>query len=347
MRNRLLILFGVSLFLLVLTAGLIGYNYYQKIFAPNVPSNLTENHLYIPTNSTFEQVVDSLTQNGFIEDRNSFINIAKRMNYEKPIMRAGRFEIQPNWSNYDLIGHLRSGEQATVKLILTNEWLPENVAAKAARFIEPDSIDLLLTLKDEAYLKEIGYTPESLMSLFIPNTYDFYWTTSPQEFVERMVKEHEKFWSKDNRMEKAKKLEMTPNKVYTLASIVEKETLRGEEKRRMAGVYLNRLKEGMLLQADPTAVFARRDFATKRVTNYHTKFDSPYNTYLYTGLPPGPISMASISSIDAVLNSENHNYYYFCAKGDGTGYHNFANSLEQHNRNAQIYYRNLRKRGLR
>ncbi len=347
MRNRLLIIFGVSLFALVVVAGLAGYSYYQKIFAPNVPTELSNSHLLIPTNSSFEQVLDSLTQNDFIEDQNSFVAVAKRMNYEKLVMRSGRFEIQPNWSNYDLIAHLRGGEQATVKVVLTNERLVENVAAKAARFIEPDSIDLLLTLKDEIYLKSIGYTPESLMSLFIPNTYDFYWNTSPQEFVERMKKEHEIFWGKDNRKAKAEQLDMTPNEVYTLASIVEKETLRSEEKRRMAGVYLNRLKKGMLLQADPTAVFARRDFAAKRVTNYHTQFDSPYNTYMYIGLPPGPISMASISSIDAVLNSERHDYYYFCAKGDGTGYHNFAKTLAQHNQNAQIYYRKLRERGLR
>jgi UPF0755 protein len=221
-----------------------------------------------------------------------------------------------------------------------------NVAAKAARFIEPDSLAIVRLFQDQDYLDSIGYNTETLMTLFIPNTYEFYWNTTPRAFVERMIKEHDKFWNKERRA-KAEKLGLNPAEVYTLASIVERETLRNDEKQRMAGVYHNRILKGMLLQADPTAVFASRDFNTPRVTNYHLSIDSPYNTYKYTGLPPGPISMSSISSIDAVLNRESHDYLYFCAKGDGSGYHNFAKTLAAHNQNAAIYRENLRKRGKR
>ncbi|MEM0993615.1 MAG: endolytic transglycosylase MltG [Bacteroidota bacterium] len=338
---------GLLVLLLLLVGTVFAWRYYQMIYQPNVPEQLSQEYLYIPTGASFEQVLDSLEHHNMLLDTTGFEAIASRMNYIKAEMRAGRYKIKGGWSNYALIRHLRGVKQATVKVVLNNERLPENVAAKAARFLEADSIAILDLMQDEAYLATIGYTPETLMSLFIPNTYDFYWNSSPEAFMERMIKEHDRFWDSNGRKRKANKREMTPAEVYTLASIVERETLRGDEKKRMAGVYLNRLKTGMLLQADPTAVFGRRDFGAKRVTWYHTKFDSPYNTYMYAGLPPGPISMASISSIDAVLNAEAHDYLFFCAKGDGSGYHNFAKSLAQHNENRKIYVKNLKKRGKR
>ena len=321
--------------------------YHKFVGAPVVPPGLEDYYIRIPTHSSFEDVMDILENKGVLKDRKVFTLLAERMSYKRDPMRAGRYELQPGWSLIQLIRHLRGGKQAPVDVILTNERLPENVAAKAARFIEPDSVDILALFQDEAYLASIGYTPETLMSLFIPNTYEFFWNTSPRSFVERMVKEHDAFWNSEGREKKAEALEMTPQEVYTLASIVEKETLVKSEKPRMAGVYLNRLKTGMRLQADPTAVFARRDFDTPRVTHYHTKYDSPYNTYLYAGLPPGPISMASISSIDAVLNAEKHDYIFFCAKGDGSGLHSFAKTLGGHNQNVVEYKRNLQRRGLR
>jgi len=338
---------GAILALLFVVGGIFAWRFYQMIYKPNVPEALSTEYLLIPSGASFEQVMDSLTENGFLKDTTGFQAIAERMNYKKEKMRSGRYKIKGGWSNYELVRHLRSGEQATVKVVLNYERLPENVAAKAARFIEPDSTDLLQIIEDQAYMEKIGYTPETLMSLFIPNTYDFYWNSNPEDFMDRMIKEHKNFWDKDSRRTKAKTLNMTPEEVYTLASIVERETLRNDEKKRMAGVYLNRLEQGILLQADPTAVFGRRDFGAKRVTWYHTKFDSPYNTYMYKGLPPGPISMASISSIDAVLNSEQHDYIFFCAKGDGSGYHNFAVTNAQHEQNKKIYVSNLKKRGKR
>ena len=333
--------------LLILFTGISFFIYQKYIVGPNVPKGLPETYIHIPTNSSFDEVVELLKTEGIIKDEASFRWFAEYMKYQRDPMRAGRFKIQPAWSNIELIRHLRNGKQAPVKLVLNNERLIEEVAAKVARFIEPDSLEMITLLQDETYLEQIGYTNETLMSLFIPNTYEFFWNTTPEKFMERMIKEHDGFWQKDNRLEKATAINLSPAEVYTLASIVERETTQNTEKPRMAGVYLNRLEKGMLLQADPTSVFARRDFSARRVTDYHTKFDSPYNTYLYKGLPPGPISMASISSIDAVLNAEKHDYVYFCAKGDGSGLHNFAKTLAAHNQNASIYRRNLRKRGLR
>lgn len=327
---------------------LIGLFIYHKfVGASAVPQGLDDYYVQIPSNASFEDVMEILENKGVLKDRKVFTLLAERMSYKRDPMRAGRYELQPGWSLIQLIRHLRGGLQAPVDVILTNERLPENVAAKAARFIEPDSVEILALFQDEAYLASIGYTPETLMSLFIPNTYEFFWNTSPRNFVQRMIKEHDAFWDNDGRKKKAEALEMTPQEVYTLASIVEKETLVKSEKPRMAGVYLNRLKTGMRLQADPTAVFARRDFDTPRVTYYHIKYDSPYNTYMYAGLPPGPISMASISSIDAVLNAEVHDYLFFCAKGDGSGLHSFAKTLAGHNQNVVAYKQNLKKRGLR
>lgn len=346
MKRQMLWIVGI---LFMLGAVGIFYLYQRFIVNASVPSHLSEDKMvvYVPTGSTFEEVVDSLTLKGIIKDEALFRQLSERMNYQRDKMRAGRFEIEGGMRMHELIRHLRGGQQAPVNLVLTNERLLENVAAKVARFIEPDSSEMLRFFLTDPFIAESGYTEETLMSLFIPNTYEFFWNTSPKGFTERMIKEHDRFWSANNRRQKALEKGLSESEVYTLASIVEKETLRADEKERMAGVYLNRLKTGMLLQADPTSVFATRDFDTKRVTDYHTNFDSPYNTYKYKGLPPGPIAMASISSIDAVLNAEKHDYTYFCARGDGSGYHNFARTLAQHNRNAAIYRENLRKRGLR
>lgn len=337
---------GIAALLLLIVGGLIVYPKYRAFFEANVPQDLSDPFVHFPSGSNFDGVMDSLYQNDFLLDTASFRTAAARMNFIKPNMRSGRFEIQPGWSNVDLIRHLRAGEQATVKVILTNARLPEEVAGKVATFIEPDSLELLQAFQDRKILDELGYSEETLMALFIPNTYDFYWNTSAPDFLERMAREHKKFWEQDNRAQKAEKLDLTPQEVYTLASIVEKETNQNSEKRRMAGVYLNRLDRGMRLQADPTCVFATRDFEAKRVLHYHLQFDSPYNTYLYAGLPPGPIAMASIASIDAVLNAEEHDYLFFVARGDGTGLHTFAETLRGHNQNIQTYKANLRQRGL-
>ncbi len=335
----------IGLLILGAVVGVFGYQKYKAFFVANVPSELKKNFIEIPTGSTFDQITESLVNQGFIKDEVSFEEVSERLKYKREKMRTGRFKIEPGWSNVDLVRHLRNGKQEPVKVVLTHARLLENIAAKVSRFIEPDSATILRTFMDKEVQKKYGYTTETLPSFFIPNTYEFFWNTSAEGFMERMKKENDKFWKKENRLEKAKKIDLTPNEVYTLASIVEKETNQNSEKKRMAGVYYNRLKIDMPLQADPTLVFATRDFTAKRVLNKHKNIDSPYNTYKYTGLPPGPISMASIPSIDAVLNHEQHKYLYFCAKPDGSGFHDFAKTLAQHNVNARNYHRELNRRG--
>ena len=331
--------------LLLLGGAFWGWPYAKAIYFSGVPAQLQRSVLFIPSHARFEQVLDSLEQGGFISDKESFVWLAEKMNYKRDTMRGGRFEIQPGWSNRDLIGHLRAGKQAPVKVVLNVDRLPENVAGRVARFLEADSLALLRAFTDPAILNETGYTPETLISLFIPNTYEMFWTTDAKAFLQRMAREHDAFWDKNNRRAKAKALDMSPEQVYTLASIVERETNTNSEKPTIAGVYLNRLKINMLLQADPTAVFATRDFSTRRVTDFHTTFQSPYNTYVTKGLPPGPISMASISSIDAVLNAEQHDYLYFCAKPDDSGAHAFAASYAAHLVNARRFQAWLEQRG--
>jgi len=334
------------LLLVVFTIG-AWWMYHKYVTGARIPSDLKEYVIQIPTGSSFTEVVEILDEKGIVKEPDLFKVLAERMNYIQNPMRAGQYELKPGWNMVQLIRHLRGGKQMPIKVVLTNERMTENVAAKVARFIEADSLEIWQLFQNKDYLSEIGYTEETLMSIFIPNTYEVFWNTSPKRFMDRMIKEHERFWKKKSRLTKAKALDLEPWEVYTLASIVERETLKNSEKPKMAGVYLNRLDQDILLQADPTSVFARKDFNTKRVTKYHTQFDSPYNTYKYKGLPPGPISMSSIGSIDAVLDAEDHDYIFFCAKGDGSGLHNFAKTLSAHNQNAAIYRANLRKRGLR
>ncbi len=330
---------------ILLAGGYFAWQPLKAIYFSGVPKEVQNRFVCIPTGASFDEVVGILKTGGFIQDESDFRWLAEKMSYKRDKMRAGRFEIKPGWTNRELIQHLRTGEQAPVRVVLNNERLPEDVAGKVSAFIEADSLSLINTFRNQSFLNEIGYTYETLISAFIPNTYEMYWNTDAKGFVKRMLKEHDAFWDKNNRRQKAKNLGMTESEVYTLASIVERETNANVEKATIAGVYLNRLKIGMRLQADPTCVFATRDFTTHRVTEYHTTFDSPYNTYVYKGLPPGPISMASIPSIDAVLNAQQHKYLYFCAKPDDSGTHVFAESFAAHKVNADRFQAFVRQKG--
>ncbi len=333
------------LIFLLLALSIGGYFALQPIkgfLMPAVAENIADPYVCIPTGASFEDVVRILKRGGFIRDEVNFRWLAEQMNYKKDKMRVGRFLVEPGWTNRQLIQHLRTGEQAPVKVVLNNERLPEEVAGKVARFIEADSLSLLRVFRDKNLLQQYNLTDETLLTSFIPNTYEMYWNTDAPGFVAKMVKEHDAFWAKNNRKAKADALGMTTKEVYILATIVERETNAVSEKPTIAGVYLNRLKINMKLQADPTSVFATRDFTTHRVTEYHTTFDSPYNTYVYKGLPPGPISMASIPSIDAVLNYDHHNYLYFCAKPDESGTHAFAETFAAHKVNADRFQTYIR-----
>ena len=328
---------GLVVVVVALIVGFFLWGKYRDVVAANVPDELKSEYVLIPNNAAFSEVVDSLFTNHQLIDTVSFREVAELMSYKKSSMRAGRYKIKSGWSNKELITHLRGGQQAPVKVVFNIGRFVDDVAGKVAPSIQADSAEISQLLHNQQFITAQGYTDETLMSLLIPNTYEFFWNTSAKGFFERMVKEHKVFWGKENREAKAAALNMSKSEVYTLASIVERETNQVPEKKRIAGVYLNRIKKRMLLQADPTAVFATRDFAARRVLNKHINFDSPYNTYKYLGLPPGPISVASISSIDAVLNAESHDYFYFCAKPDNSGFHAFAKTLAGHNRNANKF----------
>lgn len=332
---------------LILMTGSGLFLLYQFIYSPVLPGSSQSKIIKIPSGTDFKGLLRILEKDEILSNTQIFSLLANKMNFKEGKVKSGLYKIEKGTNVIQLIRKLRAGDQDPVNVVLTTERMPENVAGKVATFIDSDSISLLELFNNNKLIDSEGFTKDNFQSLFIPNTYQMFWNTSPEDFLLRMKAEYDKFWQANQRKEKAALISLTPQEVYTLASIVEKETLQKSEKARIAGVYLNRLNIGMPLQADPTAVFARKDFLARRVTDYHTKFDSPYNTYKYTGLPPGPIAMSSISSIDAVLNPEKHNYLYFCAVGDDSGLHSFAKSLSEHNRNAQIYRGNLIRRGLR
>lgn len=334
-------------FALFIAALLYGWNTYRKVYKANVPSELKSDLIQIPSNTSFNEVTRLLHSNEILLDTNSFIWLSGKMNYNKPIVRSGQFKIPAGASNLELIRLLRSGKQEPQKVIINNERFIADIISNVCKQLEPDSISLMNLSRDTAFLSELGYNQDNLISMFIPNTYEFFWNTKPEDFFLRMKKESEKFWDKKGRIDKALELGLTEMEVYTLASIIQKETNAAVELPIIAGLYINRLNKNMLLQADPTVVYANGEFELRRVLNKHLAYDSPYNTYLYKGLPPGPISVASIASIDAVLNRTEHNYIFFCAKPDNSGLHAFAKTLAGHNANARKFHNWLNKRGIR
>ena len=329
-------LFIIVALIAAIASGIWGYSIFNKIYQPNVKKTTT---IYIPTGSDYQKVVRIIAEGNLILDNSSFNWVAQKKNYPS-FIKPGAYKIEQNWSNNELINKLRSGVQTPVNVTFNNIRFRENLAGRLAHCLEADSISFLSILNNDTLASKYGFTHENFTCLFIPNTYEFYWTTSPLKFAERMKKEYDIFWN-ETRKNKASLLGLTTSQVTTLASIIQEETNKNDEKSRMSGVYINRLHLGWLLQADPTIKFAMQDFSIKRILNEYLKIDSPYNTYKYTGLPPGPINFPDVTSIDAVLNSEKHNYLYFCAKEDFSGYHNFAKSLHEHNLNAARYQKAL------
>jgi UPF0755 protein len=274
-----------------------------------------------------------------------FEMVASKRSYIQNV-KSGRFLFKKGMNNFELITALRNN--IPVKLAFNNQERIENVVGRVSSQIEADSISLMNIFKDSTFLKENGFTEDNVISICIPNTYEFYWNTKADKFRDKMIKEYRKFWNTE-RTSQAQKLGLTPVQVMTLASIVHKETVKKDERPRVAGVYLNRLRLGMLLQADPTVIYAKKkklgDFnmVIKRVFSNDLKIDSPYNTYFYGGLPPGPIAMPDITAIEAVLKPEKHNYIYFCASVTRFGYHEFAVNESQHEVNRTNYINWLRK----
>lgn len=333
----------ITLSILILIAVFIFIKVYKAILNPNVMiSNGDEISLYIYSEDDFETIKNKLYSEDIIINKKSFEWVAKRLDYPEYI-KSGHYIIKNGMNNNRLLNLLRSGSQTPIDFTFNNIRTIEQFAGKVDDELELDSISLLNVLSENPDLKEMGFDKEKYAALFIPNTYELYWNINADDFVEKMIDEYKKFWN-ESRMQKAENLKLTPIEVSILASIVDKETTKTSEMPRIAGVYLNRINKKWLLQADPTLVFALGDFEIKRVLDSHKKIDSPYNTYKYRGLPPGPICIPSIASIDAVLNAEKHKYIYFCAKDDLSGYHVFARNINEHNANAEKYRRALNKK---
>lgn len=261
-------------------------------------------------------------------------------------VRTGRYAIKNGTTSLELYRQLRNGIQEPTKLVVPSVRTTVQLAEAIGKQLMIGSEEIKAAFADTSFCKELGYDAATFPSFFIPNTYEIYWNTSLDALMERLKKEHENFWN-EARKAKAKQLEMTPEEVSTLASIIDEETQNNAEKPTVAGMYINRLKKGMLLQADPTVKFALGDFALRRIYYKHLEVDNPYNTYRYAGLPPGPIRIPSIRAIDAVLNYKKSSYLYMCAKEDFSGTHNFATTLTEHMRNARKYAAALNARGIR
>ena len=335
--------FFIVLFIMVILFGAVAaYLGYNVVYSPNVWTENEEGQfLYISNDDTFDDIKTQLYANGNIIHRKNFELLAEYKKYPENI-KPGRYAIQNGMNNNDLINLLRIGEQEPVKLMFNNIRLKEDLATRIAEQIDIDAEDLLRKLNDSSFAKSMGFSLETIKSMFLPNTYFIYWNTSTDDFLKRMKYEYDQFWTEE-RINLALQRDLSPIEVSILASIIEKETQKNDEKARIAGVYLNRLESGWRLQADPTLVYALGDFNIKRVLNVYKEIDSPYNTYKYSGLPPGPICIPSISSINAVLNAEDHSYFFFCARPDYSGYHNFAKTSTQHINNANAYREFLNK----
>lgn len=333
------ILLAIVLIGLVI-GGAFSYMVYNAIFSPNTIFNNEEAYVFIASDADFEDVTTLLRP--LLEDMDSFEAVAKRKGYI-PNVKGGKYALKKGMNNNEIINGLRSNN-IPIKVSFNNQETLANLAGRIATQIEADSTALLKAFEDSAFLKANNLAKATKLAMYIPNSYEFFWNTPAEKFRDGMLKEYHRFWSTD-RLEKAKSLGLKPLEVMALASIVHKETAKVEERPRVAGVYLNRLQKNMLLQADPTVIYALKlhsgdfDSIIKRVLYKDLELDSPYNTYKYAGLPPGPIAMPDISAIDAVLNPEKHDYYYFVANVENFGYHKFAKTLAQHNRNKKQYVR--------
>lgn len=325
------------IFLLVFTILLTSFSFYayQTIYSPNLQVGKEDRILIVKRGETFKSLQKKLYDDDYVQDLVSFSFLAKLMDYDKSI-KPGRYLIKADMNNITAIRLLRIGQQKPVNITFNNIRLKEDIGKKITKRILLEEEDFNKSLLEFIATNDEGWNNENVIGMFIPNTYEVYFDISAEALIAKMNKEYEKFWNED-RLEKAKALSMDPRQVATLASIVQAESIKKEEGKTIAGLYINRLKRGIALQADPTLVFASGDFGLKRVLNEHKEIESPYNTYKYAGLPPGPINMPMIHSLDAVLNYEEHNFLYMCAKEDFSGYHNFAASLQQHLRNAKKY----------
>lgn len=323
--------------------SILAYNYYQKVFGATITK---ENILYVNTNDALVDIKEKIKD--FSKNPNSFLWVAAQKSFSTP--KTGRYILKEGMSNNDLVNMLRSGRQTPLKISFNNQDTLEKFAQRIAEQIAADSLSIVTAFKNPNFLSNHNLTEKSVLQICIPNTYEVYWTISPEKFRAKMLTAYKRFWN-NSRLEKAKKLNLTKEEVITLASIVQKETAKKADRPTVAGLYLNRLNNGWPLQADPTIIYCIKeikgqDYSVKRVLIADLEIKSPYNTYKNRGLPPTLISMPDISAIDGVLNAEKHNYFYMCASIDKMGYHEFARTLSQHNRNAYKYQKWLNQQGV-
>jgi UPF0755 protein len=329
--------------IVILALGITGLVYYLRYFGPNVTDK--QEYLYIHSEANFDDVYQTIREEGMVKDTTTFLWSAHNMHYVDRV-KPGKYHLKPGMSNRALINMLASGTQEPVNLKFRGLRLKSQFAGYISKQIEPDSIAIISLLDSDRFVSKYGFTPENVYTMFMPNTYQVYWNTTAERFFERMHKEYTTFWTAE-RKQKAAALNLTPIQVSILASIVDAEALHDDEMPTIAGLYLNRLKRGIKLEADPTVIYATGDFTIKRVLNKYLTNPSPYNTYRITGLPPGPIMMPSVNAVKAVLAYKQHNYIYMCAKEDFSGYHNFAGNLAEHQSNARRFQQALNERGIK
>lgn len=335
-----IILTGIILIILIFV-----YVGYDALYKNNIPSNAkTSESFFIRNEISSSSLIKKLITEKHIKSGLKLKFAAKIKRFDQNI-KPGKFELKQGMSNTQILNMFLSGNQSPTKITFNNIRTKEQLAAALGKQLLIDSIDIITLLNDDVTLIKNNLNSLNATSVFIPNTYEVYWTITQEELLHRMIRESDIFWN-ENRIIKAKSLKLTRPEVIILASIVEEEIMKSSEKPIVAGLYINRLKKGYLLQADPTLKFALQDFAKKRILNVDKKVESPYNTYKYKGLPPGPIRIPDGSTIDAVLNYKKHNYLYMCAKADFSGYHHFSKSLVEHNRYARQYHHSLNKNNI-
>lgn len=341
-RNTLYII--LALVAVLLSAAL--FKLYEDVLASNVNMQTpAPRYVYYSSTLSIDENFDRIEKSKVLKSADALRRLAKWLGYEEMI-KPGRYELTDNTSNLKLLRLLVSGRQTPFDITFKYAEREQDLAAFWSKYLDIDSTQLTYIIQNSTYHDSLGLSKEQAVGIFIPNTYNFYWSTTSAQLVSRMIGEYRKFWNED-RLQKAQQLGLTQGEVITLASIVQKETHKSDEMPIIAGVYMNRIKRGMLLQADPTIIFAMNDKSIRRVAGAMLKVNSPYNTYLYKGLPPGPICIPHTKTIDAVLNMKQHNYLYFCAREDFSGYHNFAANFAQHQINARNYQRALNKRGIK
>lgn len=324
---------------LVVLAG-VGFYFYRQFFGSAVRDR---SDLYISARTDYSGMLDSLRSR--MDHQWAFDRYADRLELERSY-KPGHYVLEPGMNVVEIVRMLKLGMQTPVRVSLNYARTRAFLASRLARQIDADSTELMRALTDPKLAQELGTDSLQLFSIFIPNTYEVYWTVSPEDFVRRMRKEYDRFWTPE-RDAARKRSGLSRNEVMTLASIVTEETNKADEMPRVAGVYMNRLRRGMPLQADPTVKYALQDFSLRRILHKHLKTPSPYNTYLNKGLPPSPIAMPSVAAIDAVLNYENHDYIFFCARPTFDGYHSFARTYSEHMANARAYSAELNRRNIK